>query len=85
MGEASDILLNAGVAPDRICISHIGIENREEYVLALLKKGVYVEFDNFGKATEEHIGLRIEDVVCVKQGGAENLTNYPRKLFEIDC
>ena len=47
--EAADILLNAGVAPDRICISHIDVENREEYVYGLLKKGVYVEFDNFGK------------------------------------
>lgn len=47
--EAADILLNAGVAPDRICISHIDVENREDYVFALLKKGVYVEFDNFGK------------------------------------
>ncbi len=47
--EAADILLDAGVAPDRICISHIDVENREDYVMALLKKGVYVEFDNFGK------------------------------------
>lgn len=47
--EAADILLNAGVAPDRICISHIDVENREDYVFALLEKGVYVEFDNFGK------------------------------------
>ena len=36
-----------------------------------------------GSAVTE-TGLRIEDVVCVKKGGAENLTNYPRKLFEID-
>ena len=47
--EAADILLDAGVAPDRICISHIDVENREDYVLGLLQKGVYVEFDNFGK------------------------------------
>ena len=47
--EAADILLNAGVSPDRICISHIDVENREDYIFALLKKGVYVEFDNFGK------------------------------------
>ena len=46
--EAADILLDAGVAPDRICISHIDVEDREDYVWALLKKGVYVEFDNFG-------------------------------------
>jgi phosphotriesterase-related protein len=47
--EAADILLDAGVAPDRICISHIDVEDREDYVYALLKKGVYIEFDNFGK------------------------------------
>lgn len=47
--EAADILLNAGVEPQRICISHIDVENREEYIYELLKKGVYVEFDNFGK------------------------------------
>jgi phosphotriesterase-related protein len=47
--EAADILLDAGVSPQRICISHIDVENREDYVYALLKKGVYIEFDNFGK------------------------------------
>ena len=47
--EATDILLNAGVKPEKICISHVDVENREDYILALLKKGVYVEFDNFGK------------------------------------
>lgn len=47
--EAADILLNAGVPAQKICISHIDVENREEYIYALLKKGVYVEFDNFGK------------------------------------
>lgn len=47
--EACDILLNAGVPASRICISHIDVENREDYVFGLLKKGVYVEFDNFGK------------------------------------
>lgn len=47
--EAADILLDAGVSSERICISHIDVENREDYVYALLKKGVYVEFDNFGK------------------------------------
>ncbi len=47
--EAADILLDAGVPAERICISHIDVENREDYVLALLKKGVFVEFDNFGK------------------------------------
>lgn len=41
--------------------------------------------DIFLGSSEKEIGLRMEDVVCVKKDGAENLTNYPRKLFEIDC
>ena len=47
--EAADILLETGVRPESICISHIDVENREDYILSLLKRGVYVEFDNFGK------------------------------------
>ena len=47
--EATSILLDKGVAPDRIAISHIDVENNEAYVLKMLEKGVFVEFDNFGK------------------------------------
>ena len=47
--EAADILLDAAVKPEKICISHIDVENREDYIIKLLQKGVYVEFDNFGK------------------------------------
>ncbi|MBQ7794152.1 MAG: hypothetical protein IJ366_06490 [Clostridia bacterium] len=47
--EAADILLGGGVSPSKICISHIDVENRTEYIYALLNKGVFVEFDNFGK------------------------------------
>lgn len=47
--EACEILLSGGVSPDRIAISHIDVEDREEYVLKMLEMGVYVEFDNFGK------------------------------------
>lgn len=41
--------------------------------------------DIFLGSEKEKIGLRMEDVVCVKKDGAENLTNYPRELFEIEC
>lgn len=47
--EASDILLNAGVPANRINICHVDVENREDYILKLLHKGIYIEFDNFGK------------------------------------
>lgn len=35
-----------------------------------------------GNHVKKH-GLRIEDVVRVTKDGAENLTNYPRELFEL--
>ena len=35
-----------------------------------------------GNHAKKH-GLRIEDVVRVTKDGAENLTNYPRKLWEL--
>ena len=50
----------------------------------LLEENMTFCADIFLGNAKEHIGLRIEDVVCVKEGGAENLTNYPRELFEIE-
>ena len=47
--EAAQILLDAGVKPQEIAISHIDVTNDEEYIYKLLKMGVYIEFDNFGK------------------------------------
>lgn len=71
--EAADILLNSGVAADRICISHIDVEGNIDYIHALLEKGVYVEFDNFGKqyyvdreARHEGYGQFISDVERVR-------------------
>ena len=51
----------------------------------LLEENMTFCADIFLGSAKTETGLRIEDVVCVKSGGAENLTNYPRKLFEIDC
>ncbi len=47
--EISDLLVNLGVAPDRIVICHIDVVFDLDYLRALLKRGIYIEFDNFGK------------------------------------
>lgn len=71
--EATEILLSSGVNPKSICISHVDVENNEDYIYQLLNKGVYIEFDNFGK--EYHVrrevrnsgyGLFVSDVERVK-------------------
>ncbi|MFA7157881.1 MAG: phosphotriesterase-related protein [Kiritimatiellia bacterium] len=47
--EAADALMQRGVDPGRIVICHIDVVFDFDYLKALLKLGVYVEFDNFGK------------------------------------
>ena len=58
------------------------IETTSDY---LLEENMTFCVDIFLGSAKTETGLRMEDVVCVKRDGAENLTNYPRKLFEIDC
>lgn len=75
--EATDILLSNGVNPKKIAISHVDVENNMDYIHTLLKKGVYIEFDNFGKeyyvdreARRDGYGLFVHDtdrVACLKQ------------------
>lgn len=44
-----DILTAGGVAPEKICLCHTDILLDEKDMHALLDRGVYLEFDNFGK------------------------------------
>lgn len=47
--EAVDILADAGVNPGKIVICHTDVEISLDYIKAILKKGVFIQFDNFGK------------------------------------
>ncbi len=47
--EVVDMLSRQGVSPDKIVICHVDVEIDLEYIRALLQRGVFVEFDNFGK------------------------------------
>ncbi len=71
--EAAEILLEGGVPPRKIAISHIDVENDIDYIHKLLKMGVYIEFDNFGKeyyvdreARRDGYGLFVHDTDRVK-------------------
>jgi predicted metal-dependent phosphotriesterase family hydrolase len=46
--EQVALLLEEGVAPDRIVIGHHGDKRHVDYELALLEQGVYVQFDHIG-------------------------------------
>ncbi len=58
------------------------VETTSDY---LLEENMTFCADIFLGSAKEEIGLRMEDVVRVTKDGAENLTNYPRRLFEIPC
>lgn len=58
------------------------IETTSDYYL---EENMTFCVDIFLGSNKTGVGLRIEDVVCVKDGYCENLTNYPKEIFEIDC
>lgn len=47
--EIVKILTGEGTRPEKICIDHVDVLLRPDYIRSLLDLGVYVEFDNFGK------------------------------------
>lgn len=47
--EAADVLLKDGVDPGKIVICHLDVQPDLGYVRSVLERGVWVEFDNFGK------------------------------------
>lgn len=54
--EAAHILLERGVPPKKVVICHSDVSPDLKYIHALLKMGVFVEFDNFGKEFTPAVG-----------------------------
>jgi len=69
--EVIDILTSEGMSSEKICIDHIDVLLRPDYVKALLDRGVYVEFDNFGKefyvSAERRFAYDLERIEMLKQ------------------
>ena len=69
--EIIDILTREGVKTEKICIDHIDVWLRPDYIRGLLDKGVYVEFDNFGKeffvSKERRFAYDLERVQLLKR------------------
>jgi phosphotriesterase-related protein len=47
--EALDLLLSHDVDPAKVVICHLDIELDVDYMTAILSRGAFLEFDNFGK------------------------------------
>lgn len=59
------------IAPDKVVICHSDVENRKDYIYELLNKGVYLEFDNFGKEMNT-------DLWDCKPGSGRFVTDWDR-------
>jgi len=68
--EIIKILKSFGVKPEKICIDHIDVWIRPDYIENLLKMGVYIEFDNFGKeffvSKERRFAYDLERIFILK-------------------
>ena len=47
--DVIDTLIKEGCDVSKICIDHVDVLLRPDYMKALMDKGAYIEFDNFGK------------------------------------
>jgi phosphotriesterase-related protein len=47
--KSLDILGECGVRAKDVCICHVDVEFDYDYITSVLKRGAYIEFDNFGK------------------------------------
>jgi len=69
--EIIKLLANEGMKSDKICIDHIDVLIRPDYIRSLLDTGAYVEFDNFGKeffvSNERRFAYDLERIAVLKK------------------
>lgn len=69
--EVIDTLTAEGVSPGKICIDHVDVLPKPDYIRALMDCGVYVEFDDFGKefylSEEKRFVYDLERIKLLKQ------------------
>lgn len=47
--DALDIISEYGLPLNRVCICHVDVKFDEDYIKEIIKRGAWVEFDDFGK------------------------------------
>lgn len=67
--EQVTLLLEAGVAPDRIVIGHHGDKRHVEFELELLERGVYVQIDHVGFRELQPDQQRARNVKAIVDAG----------------
>ena len=47
--NALNYVIKCGANAQKVCINHADVALNEDYIMGVLDKGAYIEFDNFGK------------------------------------
>ena len=67
--ETIDILLKAGMNPDKIIIGHQDLIDDTEYHISLLEKGVNIAFDTCGKSAYVKDEIRAKNIMNLVEKG----------------
>ena len=71
---AMKIVNHEDIDPQKVVICHCDVENNRNYIDSILKTGVFLEFDNFGKEM-------FTDRWDVKPGSGRFVTDWERVLL----
>lgn len=70
--EQVDFFKSEGVNLENIVIGHVDLTGSVEYILDLLREGVYVEFDTVGKENYMSDQIRVNMLKKIEEAGFEN-------------
>ncbi len=83
--KAVEILLEEGVAPNRIVVGHLSDASDTEYVLSFAKKGCYIALDRmYGNTSKEYIAAKTNQIFELCNEGFENqiLLSHDDAIFQ---
>lgn len=83
--KAVEILLEEGVAPNRIVVGHLSDTSDAEYIISFAKKGCFVALDRmYGNTSKEYISSKTKQILELCNAGFENqiLLSHDDAVFQ---
>ena len=78
--NALDFAVKCGANTEKICIDHIDVLLDEEYIMGILERGAYAEFDDFGK--EYYVDRRNRNLLEGSFARDTERVKFIKKLIE---
>lgn len=78
--NALDYVISKGANPEKICVDHSDVLLDEEYILGILDRGSYMEFDDFGK--EYYVDRRNRNLLLQSFATDPQRVEFMKKLID---